>query len=198
MDNYRPNSHKSKSEERVEKKVEPVIKTAKQKKKGEFRKFTDVFISEDIDSVKSYILADVLVPAIKDAMYDVVTTSVKMMLFGEKGKAPNKSNGSKVSYSRYYNDDRRRENASNSSRGNFDYDDIIFETRGDADAVLEGMFDILEQYDIVTVADLYDLANITNKNYMINKYGWSNLSNASVVRVRDGYKLKLQKAKPVS
>lgn len=199
MDNYKPNSHKSKTIDVSEKKVEKVIVgNAKQKKKSEIRKFTDVFISEDIDNVKSYIIADVLVPSIKDALYDVVTTSVKMMLFGDKGKPSSKTSGSKVSYRSYYDNDRKRDTSyNNSSRNGFEYDDIIFETRNDAEAVLNGMFDILERYEIVTVADLYDLANITNKNYMINKYGWTNLSNAEPIRVRDGYAIKLPKPRPI-
>ena len=67
MENYKPNSHKAKEEASKnvpEKKIEKVISgTAKSKKKSEVRKLTDVFISEDVDSVKSYILLDVLVPA---------------------------------------------------------------------------------------------------------------------------------------
>ena len=66
MDDYKPNSNRFKEgkvDEPVvrEKKVE-AITTATVKKKGEMKKFTDIFISEDVGSVKSYILMDVLVP----------------------------------------------------------------------------------------------------------------------------------------
>ena len=80
MEEYKPNSHKSKEDQKgavSEKKVEKVIAgTVKSKKKSEIRKFTDVFISEDIDNVKSYILLDVLIPAIKKAISDVVTNGI--------------------------------------------------------------------------------------------------------------------------
>ena len=60
MDDYKPNSHKFKEEQKEstsEKKVEKVISgTAKSKKKNEIQKFADVFISEDVNNVKSYIL----------------------------------------------------------------------------------------------------------------------------------------------
>lgn len=192
------NSHKSKSISVTEKKVEKVVTgNTKSKKKGELKKLTNVFISEDIDNVKDYIVMDVLIPAVKDALYDVVTNGVKMMLFGEKGKTQTKTNSSKVSYSRYYDNDRKRDTYSNQTRNGFDYDDILFETRNDAESVLNEMCNMLAKYEVVTVGDLYDLANVTNKNYMINKYGWTNLINAEPVRVREGYILKLPKAKAI-
>ena len=59
------------------------------------------------------------------------------------------------------------------------------------------MNEIIEEYDgIVTVADLYDLVGITDK-YTDHKYGWTNLRNAKVERVRDGYMLKLPKVLPI-
>lgn len=72
MEEYKPNSHKSKEERKEsipEKHVEKVISgTVKPKKKSEMQKFADVFISEDVNNVKSYIVMDVLVPAIKKAI----------------------------------------------------------------------------------------------------------------------------------
>ena len=86
MDDYKPNSNRFKEgkvDEPVvrEKKVE-AITTATVKKKGEMKKFTDIFISEDVGSVKSYILMDVLVPAIKKAISDIVTNGIDMILYG--------------------------------------------------------------------------------------------------------------------
>ena len=69
MEEYKPNSHKIKGgaeKSCSEKRVEKVISgTVKSKKKSEMQKFADVFISEDVNNVKSYIVMDVLVPAIK-------------------------------------------------------------------------------------------------------------------------------------
>lgn len=69
MEEYKPNSHKSKEEQQTappEKKVEKVVSgSVKSRKKSEIQKFADVFIQEDAQKVKSYILMDVLVPAVK-------------------------------------------------------------------------------------------------------------------------------------
>lgn len=188
MENYPSNSHKAR-EEVAEKKVEKVVsgKTSTKKKSG-IRKLSDTFLSEDVSNVKSYIFSEVLLPAAKKLVSDIVTNGTNMLLYGEiKNK---KGNSSKVSYSRYY-DDRSRDYRSPVVRNNFDYDEIIFETRGDAEAVLDAMYDILNQYKVVSVAELYDLASITTHNYTCNNYGWIDLRGSSVVRVRDGYILKL-------
>lgn len=194
MENYPSNSHKAR-EEVAEKKVEKVVsgKTSTKKKSG-IRKLSDTFLSEDVGNVKSYIFSEVLLPAAKKLVSDIVTNGTDMLLYGEiKNK---KGNSSKVSYSRYYDDrrDRSRDYRSPVVRNNFDYDEIIFETRGDAEAVLDAMYDILNQYKVVSVAELYDLASITTHNYTCNNYGWIDLRGSSVVRVRDGYILKLPRA----
>ena len=48
-----------------------------------------------------------------------------------------------------------------------------------------------EPYGIASVADLYDLAGITCRSYTANKYGWTDIRSAKVVRIRDGYILQL-------
>lgn len=202
MENYKPNSHKSKEEQQealAERKVEKVIKgSAKTKKRSDVKKFADVFISEDAGNVKSYILMDVLIPAIKKAISDIVTNGIDMMLYGEAGRSKKKSPASKISYRSYYesDNDRRRDYSSIRTRSTYEYDDIILETRGDAESVLATMDELVETYGMVSVADLYEMVHIQG-SYTDNKYGWTtNIRNASVVRVRDGYLLKLPKALP--
>lgn len=202
MENYKPNSHKSKEEQQealTERKVEKVIKgSAKAKKRSDVKKFADVFISEDAGNVKSYILIDVLIPAIKKAISDIVTNGIDMMLYGEAGRSKKKSPASKISYRSYYESDneRRRDYSSIRTRSTYEYDDIVLENRGEAESVLSTMDELVETYGMVSVADLYELVGIQG-SYTDNKYGWTkNIRNASVVRVRDGYLLKLPKALP--
>ena len=87
---YKGNSYRSKEKrqnadvpEIPAKKVEKVIAGgAKLKKKNEFQKLRDVFISEDIGNVKSYILKDVLVPRIRDAIADIIKNTTDMVFYG--------------------------------------------------------------------------------------------------------------------
>ena len=171
MEEYKPNSHRSKEERKEsipEKHVEKVISgTVKPKKKSEMQKFADVFISEDVNNVKSYIVMDVLVPAIKKAISDIVTNGIDMILYGEAGKSKKNSTASKVSYQKYY-DGGKKDYAAPKSRTSYEYDELLFETRGDAESVLDAMNEIIAQYEVVSVADLYDLANVSNDNYAAN------------------------------
>ncbi len=198
MEEYKSNSHKSKEEQRIavpEKKVEKVVSgSVKSRKKSEFQKFADVFIQEDAQKVKSYILMDVLVPAVKKAISDIVTNGIDMILYGETGRTKKSGTASKVSYRSYY--DKRndqRDYSSARTRTGYDYDDVILDNRGEAEEVLSRMDELVATYGLVSVADFYDLVGITG-SYTDNKYGWTDIRNASVVRVRDGYTIKLPRA----
>ena len=143
---------------------------------------------------------DVLVPAIKKAVSDIVTDGISMILYGGTGggnRNRSSSSSSKVSYRSYYDDrrdDRREERYA--TRGRFDYEDIVFTSRGEAEAVRMQMLDVIDRYGFVTVADMYDMAGITPP-YTSNNYGWVSIRSAEAVRVRDGYVLKLPKASPI-
>lgn len=198
---YKPNSHKYKEEQKSlpaeRKKVEKVVKgKVKTKKKGELAKFKDVFISEDVSNVKSYIFMDVLVPAAKKAISDIVRDGIDMTLYGNTHRRSSSSGASYVSYRSYSDRDRRDDRRESRARTGYSYDDIVLEDRGEAEEVLERMTELIDTYDVVSVADLYDLVG-KSCNYTDNKYGWTNLRNAEPIRVRDGYLLKLPKAGPI-
>lgn len=203
MEEYKSNSYKSKEEKaEPEKKLVKVVKgTVRTKKKSEARKFADVFISEDLSNVKSYILMDVLVPAIKKAIDDIVSDGIHMLLYNGDRRGGKRSAASKVSYGQFYDrpSERRDSYKMAGSRSGLDYDEIVFETRGDAESVLSAMQDVIDQFGVVSVGDLYDLAEVTTTNYAVNKYGWTDIRSAEPFRLRDGgYILKLPRALPLN
>lgn len=206
MDNIniecKPNSYKSKEEQKAattetEKRVEKVVQGGVKVKQNKIHKFTDVFISEDISNVKSYIVMDVLVPAIKKAVSDIVTNGIDMILYGETGR--NKKSGNKISYTNYYDrrsDDRRYDEPrgnTGTSRNGLGYDELKFERRRDAEAVLDQMEEVIGHFGFVTVADMFDMADVTAP-FTGNRYGWTSVRNAEVVSSRDGFYIKLPKA----
>lgn len=203
---YTPNSHKYKEEQKqnsmvpTEKRVQTVVKDPARTKKNEVRKIADIFISEDVANVKNYIFMDVLVPAIKKAIYDIVTNGIDMFLYGGTGKGKsNNSPGAKVSYRNYYdqkNTSNYRGSENVRSNNGFEYDDIEFQSRGEAEAALKQMHDTVTRYGMVTVADLYDMAGLSAP-YTSQKYGWLSVNGVNVVRTRDGYVLKLPRAVPI-
>lgn len=195
---YKPNSHRSKEQQdshepMPEKRTEKVVTgNVKQRKKSGLAKAGSIFVPGDVDSVKSYILMDVLVPSIKRAISDIVCNGINMLL-GEPNRGKPGSPGAKVAYRQYYQSEDRRDYARPRAQAQYNYDDIIFETRGDAEEVLYRMEELLERFEVVSVADLFDMAGISC-NYTDNKYGWTDLRNARVERVRDGYIINLPRA----
>lgn len=199
---FKPNSHKFREEQKEkaapEKRVEKVVHGTVKTKKNNVRKVADVFIAEDVTNVKSYILMDVLVPAIKKALLDVITNGADMILYGGTGRSGKRHTADRISYTRYSDKSRDRDRDYTSARrhNGYDYDDVILESRGEAERVLSQMNDLIETYDQASIGDLYDLVGL-DAPYTHNKYGWTNLRNAEPVRVRDGYMLKMPKALPL-
>lgn len=208
IQNYPPNSHKYKEEQKkvseqlTEKRVteKVVTGTVKRKKKGLFDKFMGNIISEDAPSVKSYIFGDVLIPAIKKAISDIVTDGINIILYGESRKGRGRSIADRLSYRNYYDGgsyNRPRMNERQAlTAGQYSYDDIILPSRGEAEDVLARMDELMDTYGLVRVADLYDLVGITG-NYTDNKYGWTNITRAEIVRTRDGFMIKMPRAVPI-
>lgn len=197
-----PGNSRKQREENIKPKKEKVEKIIRgnvvKKKKSFLRKFTDMFLGPDVPSVSAYILHDVLIPAAKDTLEDLVKGSIEFLLRGEvrgnrTGRSGSKSyvRYDKVSY-RNERDDRREPSARNRSLHNFD--DIVLESRGEAEEVLSTLVDLVEDYDVASIADLYDLVGIES-TFVDTKYGWTNLSRAFVSRVRDGYLIDLPQAK---
>ena len=207
MEEYKPNSHRykemqAKKEEtnlepkRVEKIVAGPVKT---KKKSKISKFTEEFISEDAKNVKSYVFGEVLIPAIKKAISDIVTDGIDIILYGESRRSKGRGPADRVSYRNYY-DDRGTRASRMMDRGptntGYSYNEVILATRGEAEDVLSRMDELIDMYQVVRVADLYDLVGITG-NYTDNKYGWTNIRNADIVRVREGYMIRMPRAIPI-
>lgn len=201
MAEYSSNSFRSKeqaSEEKTsERKIEKVVSNKVKTKSNNARHLTNIFISEDAGNVKSYLFMDVFVPALKKLVSDVVRDGIDMLLYGKTGGDKSRKSGTYVSYSNYSGNRRdERRDSDSRVRTRFDYDDLVFASRGEAEAVRQQMEDVIDRYGLVTVADMYDMADLTAP-YTASKYGWTSIRTAEVTRVKDGYILKLPKAGPI-
>lgn len=199
MEDYRKNSNKAKNEAEQQKtsgkKVEKIVKgSAKAKKKSEIRKIADAFIQTDARTVGDYIFGEVLVPAIKKTFADIVNNSLDMFLWGKggSGRRP-RGNAERVSYRSYYDSPGRTLREPERRQRSYDYDEVILDSREEAEEVLARMEELLADYKMVSVADFYDLVGITGKT-TDNRYGWTDLRTADIIRDRDGYLIKLPRA----
>lgn len=198
MEEFKSNSFKSREAREKEKKpqkptIEKVVTgKAKVKKKSEMQKLAEIFIPEDMRSVRNRIITEIVVPAAKK----IISDGVDMILYdGEHRNRRRSENGSRAYTSYFYRNepDERRSEYRTRSRNIYDFDNLLFDTRGDAELVLDGLQDIIETYDTASVADLYDLAGVEIENTAASNYGWESLVGAKSVRVPDGYVLRLPK-----
>ena len=74
------------------------------------------------------------------------------------------------------------------------YETICFKTRGEAEAVLHEMKQLITQYGQVSVDEMYRLSNLSNCNYTYVDFGWVDLSFAKVVLKSGMFVIDLPKA----
>lgn len=195
--NIKPNSHRYREEQKRKQerdKVEKIITgTAKTKKKNTFGSL----ISEDASSVKNYIFSDVLIPALRKLVVDIVKDGIDIVIYGGTRRDKNDRGsfrGNYVNYSRY--SDRYSSRDRDIDRPRYQPNDIILESRTDAEEVLDTLEDMIERYDDVSVAAFYELVGMPSE-HTDEKYGWTNLANARVDMVRDGYCIRMPRVRPL-
>lgn len=181
-----------------EKSVEQITTgTVRTRKQPVARRVGETFLGGDARTVGQHIVLDVLLPATKNLISDMVTEGINRLLFGDNAPRGG-SRRSYTSYGSYYTGSAARRDGSQrqmSSRARrmHDFEELVFDSRLEAESVLERMRDIIEQYDMASVADLYSLAGVSS-NYVDNNWGWRNLAQARTRQVREGFLLELPRA----
>ena len=168
----------------AEKKDVSAVASGKKRPRSAKAKFSDIFMPEDMSVVKDHLINDVAVPTIKDTILDVVS----LLLYGTT-TTPNRKKSSNGLITNYNAISTARKSSSSPSvnkkharAAGYAYDEIIFDSRGEAEEVLDNMFELLTEYGIVSVMDYYDLAGVSTKHTDQN-YGWDDLSSAVVKRI---------------
>ena len=171
------------------KKLDPVVQSAPQpKKQTTWDKFKSAMISEDSQSLGDYLLFDVMVPAFKQTIQSLVNNAVDMLLFGGSGPRNNNMPANRVSYRSYFDNQRGYSSPSYANRprtATYNYEENVFASRGDAEAVFYRMQEIIDRYQVVRVADYLELSDRPS-SYVDNNYGWTDLSTVRILRARNG------------
>lgn len=197
MEEYKSNSHnakerlmqgvpdaKSRSDSNAAPKVRKMVGQNDIVKKSGLRKLADVFISEDISNVKSYLFESVIVPTLKNLFVDFVTNGANMLVNGEARGS--RASGSRASYDRYYSSNRRDEERSTRPTRRWGFEDYIIVDRRKAEDILRELDVIIEEFKQVRVADLNEMLGVSGP-YTEQYYGWTDIRTAKIVPVRGGY-----------
>lgn len=220
--NLPSNSHKSKKvtvtdlksaqtpgkvEKQIEKdrpKLEKIIEgKASVKKKGFWYKAREAFTGDDSKSVGQYIMIDVIIPAIKDMLLDGIQQGSERLIMGPDARGGHRQSRNRPGERDYVpygqmstrqvgSGANRRRELSPRARATHDFRDVVVETRRDAEDIIAAMMRRIDDYGSATVADLYDLVDISG-DFTDDKWGWYDLRDSGVRRHGGGYVLVLPK-----
>lgn len=210
MDQFPPNNPSARGAGAVNRQPVEQITSARQGRKPLGRQFKEVFFSGDARNAAEFGFAHVVVPAIQDMILDSINAIASRAILGERGRGartnftrpnPYGSNMDYAGISRgpYRGDDRppmpRQVPQEVRSRGSFN--EIIIPSRPEAEDVLQRLYDLISQYDVALVADLFELTGIQS-SHTDQKWGWRDLEGSHLRRHRGGgWGLQLPSPQPL-
>lgn|SRR5678816_59360 len=211
MVDYQGNSNKGKeaadNEVKPKKDLEKVISgDVVLKKQGIGAKFKTVFFGADFHTAAQYVLAEVLLPTLRDLVVDSVSKGADRLVYGNSGprrRGPINYSGryrynnplaQQVGRQTYLPDQRPVERW---SQGRKTFENIIVPSRQDADNVVDALTTIIEQYEVVSVADINELIG-QESSHIDQKWGWTSLPRVGVRQVREGYEISLPPLEEIS
>lgn len=193
---------KAPQEEREQ--VEKVIKgQAVTRKTPWYKKMTRSIFAEDLSTMGEYFVTDLVIPTIRNALYEVGSGLLTRGIWGAKagihrpgGPGSSIVGGSSIIGTRYDKMSEGSRVISREARARHDFQDVLFDHREEAIAVLEGMVLRIERYRFVSVHEFYTLCGVTG-DWAAQKWGWTDL-NSAVVRQRYGkWLLDLPEPEPI-
>lgn len=183
-------------------KVEPVVKSKVHTRKRTAKTIMQaIFVPQDVESVRDYIIFDIVIPKAKTVVADLGNSILNAILFGDAGPSRvtpfgQGSGVQRVSYNSYSSTRQSQQGNTNYSTSSRRYaqstqqnraifEDVIFDSKPDADAVLNKLNEMIDMYGVVSVNDAYDACDLSAP-YTYNNYGWTSLTSAYVDRDRHG------------
>lgn len=178
-------------------------------------KFSNFFLGSDSKTVTEYVVQDIFVPAIKNtiveaiyAVSDGVGNGFEMLFFGDRARGRRgavrrgySQGGGQSSYYNYSSISAQQQPVRRGepplraqsvvARSRHKLDDVVIDSRADAEEVLFHLVDLVQDYGSASISDFFSLVGI-NTEYTDQQYGWRNLEGANVLRLREGgYTLNL-------
>lgn len=172
------------------------------------KQFKDVFIAGDTRSAVRYAVMDVVLPMARDLVFEAVSEGFNKLIFGESRRyrgttRPQSGDYGYVAYNRYTTPNlpasrmtSPQRALSRQARAQHDFDEIVLDSRAEAEQVIDELFEVVSRYESASVADLYQLVGLPS-HHTDHKWGWTDLHGSGVSRVRGGYLLDLPDPEPL-
>ena len=181
------------------------------KKKPLSKRFKEVFIAGDPKTAVRLAVFEVLLPQARDIAWETISEYFRSLIVGGsrryRGSTPPQSGPTGyVQYNRYsgiMGSDRPSTSSSSQramsrqGRARHDFDEIVLDSRVEAEEVIDRLFEVVSRYEHASVADLYELVGLAS-SHTDHKWGWTDLHGAGVSRVRGGYLLDLPEPQPLN
>lgn len=197
--NYPGNSNKAKeaAAQQPKEELKKVVKGGVvQKKPSVGKKFRESLFGGTLVAAGTYILYDVLIPALQALVVDSIRGGSERLVYGDKVAPGIRRDGNKsyVNYSGFSNQGVTRrpqqQELSMNRAVRHNFETSVFESKADAEAVLSQLLGVLQDYPTASVSDFNSLIGKTG-DFTDVKWGWTNLSSAYVSRIREGYIVNL-------
>lgn len=197
MQDFPANSQKAKETVTPREPLTPVTSatTGGRKKRGLGRQFRGAFFGGTGRDAAEHAVTDVIVPGIRDMLYDALQSGLDRLIYGERASGRSTRSSSIVSQNLgHFSYDsitkptkatQQHRTLSQASRARHDLAELIIPSKEEANDVIDRMFDILSQSGDVTVADLYTLTGV-RPDHTDTKWGWYSLKGSRAVRRRQG------------
>lgn len=190
--------NKSDNGQPPQKKITQVASGAQEVNRPATRRFMGFLFAESPSDLSKKIGRDVIIPRIKAGVEEAIGSFIHGMFWGGGATNPLQQfargtviRGGGTNYNAISSQLTGLQQAQAASRPSAGpYSDVVLPTQEMAERVLANMYDTLNQYRVVSVADLREMVGIT-PGTQDNAYGWMSLDNARISKTRDGYLLEM-------
>ena len=160
-------------------------------------KLVSFFFAEGLEDIGPMLIDEVIKPAVRTLAYEIFVKTAAAAFFG-KNNIP--SNINAATYANAFKGSSTSSSTTQKKREVI-LGTISVATKSIGEYYVNRIKCIIKEYDVATVADLYDIAEKIHTDPVYNNYGWRNLPKSDgdyVVLTPTGWVLKLPDPEPVT
>ena len=198
-----PNKDQTPTAQSVPKKdITPIMSagTAKAVSRPSTKRFFGFLFAESPRDLGRKIGREIIVPRLKASFEEAANGFLSGMLWGGGTRPPSGivsgtvihggTNYRQISTGAASSLDQARQAVTHTTTSSGNYKDVCCPTQQLAEQLLAKMYDLWNQYRLVTVGDLHESAGLTPAP-SDNSYGWTSIDGARIVKAREGFVLEM-------